>query len=212
MSFLISIIDWTAKNLLLGVAYFLSRAKVRWHDCQPDTCQRVYFANHSSHLDAIVIWAALPPDVRAKTRMIAAKDYWDAGPIRRYIAKRLFNALLIDRENIGIRNTPVKIMIDEIQDVYSIVMFPEGGRGAGESIGEFKSGLYYLAKKRPDLELIPVYLGNMSRILPRGKTLPVPMLSTVVFGPPIWLEEGEKKDAFLARARQIGRASCRERV
>ena len=194
--------DWLVKNVLLGLAYLLSRAKVRWQDCQPDTCQRVYFANHSSHLDAIMVWAALPPEVRDKTRMVAAKDYWDAGPIRRYIARRLFNALLIDRENINLRNTPIQVMIREMQEVYSIVMFPEGGRGAGENIGEFKSGLYYLAKKRPDLELIPVYLGNMSRILPRGKTLPVPMLSNVVFGPPIWLEEGEKKDDFLARARQ----------
>jgi len=149
-----------------------------------------------------MVWASLPPEVRNKTRMVAAKDYWDAGPIRRYIARRLFNALLIDRENVGIRNTPIKMMVDEMQDVYSVVMFPEGGRGSGDSVREFKSGLYYLAKKRPDLELIPVYLENMSRILPRGKTLPVPMLSTVVFGPPIWLEEGEKKDEFLARARQ----------
>ncbi len=202
MSVLISCFDWLAKSILLAIAYLISRSKVRWQDSQPDTCQRVYFANHSSHLDAIVIWAALPPEVREKTRMIAAKDYWDAGPIRRYISRRLFNALLIDRENVGIKNTPVKIMIDEMQDVYSIVMFPEGGRGGGDKIGEFKSGLYYLAKKRPDLELIPVYLENMSRILPRGKTLPVPMLSSVVFGPPMWLEEGEKKDDFLTRARQ----------
>jgi len=197
-----SFFDWLVKNILLGLAHLLSRAKVRWHDCQPDTCQRVFFANHSSHLDAIMVWASLPPEIRAKTRMIAAKDYWDAGPIRRYIARRLFNALLIDRENVSIRNTPIKMMIDEMQDVYSIVMFPEGGRGTGDAIGEFKSGLYYLAKKRPDLELIPVYLGNLSRILPRGKTLPVPMLSTIIFGPPLWLEEGEKKDDFLVRARQ----------
>jgi len=196
------VFDWLVKNILLLLAYFLCRAKVRWQDGQPDTCQRVYFANHSSHLDALMVWASLPPEVRNKTRMVAAKDYWDAGPIRRYIARRLFNALLIDRENVGIRNTPIKMMVDEMQDVYSVVMFPEGGRGSGDSVREFKSGLYYLAKKRPDLELIPVYLENMSRILPRGKTLPVPMLSTVVFGPPIWLEEGEKKDEFLARARQ----------
>jgi len=196
------VFDWFVKNFLLLLAHLLSRAKVRWHECQPDTCQRVYFANHSSHLDAIAVWASLPPEVRDKTRMIAAKDYWDAGPVRRYIARRLFNALLIDREHISIRNSPIKVMIDEMQDVYSIVMFPEGGRGPGDTIREFKSGLYYLAKKRPDLELIPVYLENMSRILPRGKTLPVPMLSAVVFGPPIWLEEGENKDAFLTRARQ----------
>lgn len=197
-----SYFDWFAKNSLLFLAFFLGRARVRWYESQPDTNQRVYFANHSSHLDALVIWSALPPEIRERTRMIAAKDYWDAGPIRRYISRRLFNALLIDRENVSIKNTPVKIMIEEMKDEYSIVMFPEGGRGSGEKLGEFKSGLYHLAKKRPDLELIPVYLENMSRILPRGRTLPVPMLSRVVFGPPLWLEDGEKKDVFLERARQ----------
>jgi len=193
--------DWIVKSFLVLLARFLSGATVRWVDSQPDTCQRVYFANHTSHLDAIVIWSSLPPFVREKTRAIAAKDYWDAGPIRRYIARRLFNALLIDRENVNIKNTPIKIMVDEIKDIYSIVMFPEGGRSHGETIGEFKSGLYYLCKKRPDLELIPVYLDNMNRILPRGKTLPVPMLSRVVFGPPLWLEQGETKDNFLTRCR-----------
>jgi 1-acyl-sn-glycerol-3-phosphate acyltransferase len=133
--------------------------------------------------------------------MIAAKDYWTAGPIRRYISKRLFNALLIDREKIGIKNTPITMMLDGMQDTYSVVLFPEGGRSTNGVIGEFKSGLYHLCKKRPDLELIPVYLDNMNRILPRGKTLPVPMLSRVIFGPPLWLEEKEPKDAFLERAR-----------
>lgn len=193
--------DSIARSFMILLARFLSGASVRWVDCQPDTCQRVYFGNHTSHLDAVVIWAALPPKNRALTRMIAAKDYWDAGPIRRYIAKRLFNALLIDRENVNIRNTPIKIMVDEMRNEYSIIIFPEGGRSSGETLGEFKSGLYYLCKKRPDLELVPVWLDNMNRILPRGKTLPVPMLSRVVFGPPMWLEQGENKEDFLIRAR-----------
>lgn len=190
-----------ARQILILLAKILSGATVRWVDSLPDTCQRVYFANHTSHLDALVVWAALPPKVQERTRMVAAKDYWEAGPIRRYIAKSLFNALLIDRDNISIKNTPVKVMIDGIQDYYSLVMFPEGGRSSGEEIGAFKSGLYYLAKKRPDLELIPVYLDNMNRILPRGRSLPVPMLSRVIFGPPLWLEEGENKEEFLDRAR-----------
>ncbi|MGL6225929.1 MAG: lysophospholipid acyltransferase family protein [Thermoguttaceae bacterium] len=198
---LLSPTDWIAKNFLVLLARFISGATVRWLDSQPDTCQRVYFANHTSHLDSIVIWASLPPFVRERTRMIAAKDYWNAGPIRRYISKRLFNALLIDREKIGIKNTPIKMMIDEMQDTFSVVLFPEGGRSSNGVIGEFKSGLYHLCKKRPDLELIPVYLDNMNRILPRGKTLPVPMLSRVIFGPPLWLEEKEPKEAFLERAR-----------
>jgi hypothetical protein len=69
-------------------------------------------------------------------------------------------------------------------------------------MGEFKSGLYYLSKKRPDLELVPVYIDNLNRILPRGEIFPVPLLSSVTIGPPIWLEQGESKVAFLARARE----------
>lgn len=187
---------------MILLARFLSGASVRWIGSQPDTCQRVFFANHTSHLDAVVIWAALTPANRKMTRMIAAKDYWDATPFRRYLSKRIFNALLIDRENVNIRNTPIQVMVAEMQDDYSIIMFPEGGRTSGETVAEFKSGLYYLCKKRPDLELVPVWLGNMNRILPRGQTLPVPMLSRVVFGPPMWLEQGENKEDFLKRARE----------
>jgi 1-acyl-sn-glycerol-3-phosphate acyltransferase len=184
------------------LAKFLSGASVRWIDSQPDTCQRVYFANHTSHLDAIVLWSALPPDVRSLTRPVAAKDYWTAGRVRYYLATRVFNALLIDRTEIKVHQSPVDVMIREIAHRYSLIVFPEGGRTSGDEVGEFKSGLYYLCKKRPDLELIPVYIDNMNRILPRGEVLPVPLLSSISFGPPIWLEAGEPKTDFLRRARE----------
>jgi 1-acyl-sn-glycerol-3-phosphate acyltransferase len=115
---------------------------------------------------------------------------------------RVFNAMLIDRTEIKVHQSPVDVIIREIGRTHSIIMFPEGGRSAGEVVGEFKSGLYYLAKKRPELELIPVYINNMNRILPRGEFLPVPLLSSVTFGPPMWLEAGEPKNDFLARARE----------
>jgi 1-acyl-sn-glycerol-3-phosphate acyltransferase len=186
------------------LAKVLSGASVRYIDCTPDTCQRIYFANHTSHLDALVIWASLPGFVRDTTRMVAARDYWEASAVRRYISTRLFNALLIDREQVNIHNTPVKVMLDGMGDKYSLIIFPEGGRSSSETgeVGQFKSGLYHLVKKRPDLELIPVCLNNMNRILPRGRTIPVPMLSRITFGPPIWLEKGENRDEFLVRARE----------
>ncbi|MBN2022791.1 MAG: 1-acyl-sn-glycerol-3-phosphate acyltransferase [Pirellulales bacterium] len=189
-------------NVLALIARVLSGASVRWVDCQPDTCQRVYFANHTSHLDALVLWSALPADVRARTRPVGAKDYWSAGRIRRYFSTRVFNALLIDRQEIKVHQSPVDLMIREIGHRDSLIVFPEGGRSDGREVGEFKSGLYYLCKKRPDLECIPVYLDNMNRILPRGQFLPVPLLSCITFGPPIWLEADESKDDFLRRARQ----------
>jgi 1-acyl-sn-glycerol-3-phosphate acyltransferase len=182
------------------LARILSGASVRWNDCQPDTCQRVYFANHTSHLDAIVLWSVLPYDVRALTRPVAAKDYWNAGPMRRYMADT-FKAILIDRTEIKVHQSPIDLMLREIGNQYSLIVFPEGSRSTGEGIGEFKSGLYYLCKKRPDLELVPVHIDNMNRILPRGEVLPVPLLSCITFGAPMWLESGESKNAFLERAR-----------
>ncbi len=192
-------------SVLALTARFLSGASVRWLDCQPDTCQRVYFANHTSHLDAIVIWSALPPEIRLLTRPVAAKDYWTTGRVRHYLATRIFNALLIDRTEIKVHQSPVDVMIRGIGHRYSLIVFPEGGRTSGEELGEFKSGLYYLCKKRPDLELIPVYIDNMNRILPRGEVLPVPLLTRISFGPPIWLEAGEPKTDFLRRAREAVR-------
>jgi 1-acyl-sn-glycerol-3-phosphate acyltransferase len=191
-----------AGAILALLARFFSGASVRWLDSQPDTCQRVYFANHTSHLDAIVIWSALPPEVRSLARPVAAKDYWTAGRVRHYLATRVFNALLIDRTEIKVHQSPVDVMIREIGHRYSLIVFPEGGRTSGDEVGEFKSGLYYLCKKRPDLELIPVYIDNMNRILPRGEVLPVPLLTCISFGPPVWLEAGEPKVDFLRRARE----------
>ncbi|MGA2068036.1 MAG: lysophospholipid acyltransferase family protein [Thermoguttaceae bacterium] len=189
------------RNCLAALARLLSGASVRWVDSQPDTCQRVYFANHTSHLDALVVWSALPPVVRALTRPVAAKDYWTKGRIRRYLATEVFNALLIDRTEIKVHHSPVDAMIREIGNLYSLIVFPEGGRSDGREVGEFKSGLFYLSKRRPDLELIPVHIDNMNRILPRGQVLPVPLLSCITFGPPMWLEAGEPKHEFLSRTR-----------
>lgn len=189
-------------NVLALIARLLSGASVRWIDSQPDPCQRVYFANHTSHLDALVLWSVLPAEVRARTRPVAAKDYWTAGWLRNYGATKVFNAILIDRTEVKVHQSPVDLMIREIGNRDSLIVFPEGGRGLGNEVGEFKSGLYYLCKKRPDLEAIPVYIENMNRILPRGSVLPVPLLTCITFGPPIWLEAGEIKTDFLTRARQ----------
>lgn len=188
-------------SILSFVAKVLSGATARWVDCHPDTCQRIYFANHTSHLDALVVWASLPPKVRALTRPVAAKDYWDKGRTRRFLAKS-FNALLIDRKEIKVHKSPIDMIIREAGDEYSLIVFPEGGRNTSAEMGKFKSGLYYLGKKRPDWELVPVHIDNLNRVLPRGEFLPVPLLSCITFGAPIWLEDGESKRDFLTRARE----------
>jgi 1-acyl-sn-glycerol-3-phosphate acyltransferase len=191
-------------HVIVLLAKLFSRFTVRWVDCQPDTAQRIYFANHTSHLDAVVLWSALPRELRRVTRPVAAKDYWSSGWLKPHMA-RSFNALLVDRKEIKVHRSPIDSMIQQIGDVYSLIMFPEGGRSSSDGdgeMGEFKSGLYYMGKKRPDLELVPVYIDNVNRILPRGEFLPVPLLSCITIGPPIFLEAGEPKNEFLKRARR----------
>lgn len=194
-----SSMNFTAATLSF-LAKLLCGAKIRWRGSQPDTCQRIYFANHTSHLDAIVLWSSLPREVRALTRAVAAKDYWDKGIVRKHITRAL-NLLLIDRHDISVRRSPIQLMLNEIGNTHSLIVFPEGGRSSSGELGEFKSGLYYLSKKRPELELMPVYMDNMNRVLPRGEVLPVPLLSCITIGEPIWLEPGESKVDFLERAR-----------
>jgi 1-acyl-sn-glycerol-3-phosphate acyltransferase len=187
---------------LAAIARVLAGSSVRWIACQPDTCQRIYFANHTSHLDALVVWASLPQQVRELTRPVAAKDYWSRGRVRRWLAEEVFDAILIDRTDIKVHQSPVDLMLREAGTTHSLIVFPEGSRSITGEIGEFKSGLYYLAKKRPDIELVPVHIDNLNRVLPRGEFLPVPLLSCISFGPPLWLERGEAKVDFLDRARR----------
>ncbi|GAA4448342.1 lysophospholipid acyltransferase family protein [Novipirellula rosea] len=192
-------------HVIVLLAKMFSGFTVRWVDCQPDTCQRIYFANHTSHLDAVVLWSALPREVRAVTRPVAAKDYWSGGWVKPHMAKA-FNAMLIDRKEIKVHQSPIDSMLRQMGDVYSLIVFPEGGRSSSDDeMGTFKSGLYYMGKKRPDLELVPVYIDNVNRILPRGEFLPVPLLSCITIGPPIFLEAGEPKTEFLRRAREAVR-------
>ena len=191
-------------GLLASVARLVSGASVFYLDKPPDERQRVYFANHTSHLDFVVLWSALPANLRPLVRPVAARDYWDKGALRRYFSEKVFRAILIDRSGSGsvadARGT-IDRLAAEMENRYSIIVFPEGTRGSGEEIAPFKSGLYHLCRQKPELELVPVYLDNMNRILPKGELLPVPMLSRVIFGRPMALEPGEPKPAFLERAR-----------
>jgi 1-acyl-sn-glycerol-3-phosphate acyltransferase len=199
-------------SFLAALARGVSGVQVLWAGCEPDERQRIYFANHTSHLDFVVLWSALPSEIRARTRPIAAKDYWEETPLRLYFAKNVFHAVLLERGAMSKAKTPeearfvgrnlVEDMAVALGTENSLILFPEGTRGTGEKVGPFRSGLYHLALRRPDVELVPAFLENMNRILPKGEFLPVPMLSLLTFGKPMHVESGEEKNAFLERARE----------
>lgn len=180
----------------------VSGANASWVGCEPNPERlRVYFANHGSHLDFAALWSALPAAARGITRPVAARDYWGRTRFTRAFMKA-FNGVLIPREGISRTDNPVEKMADVMRKGHSLILFPEGTRSRDGRMADFKPGLYHLAAKVPEAEFVPVYLQNLNRILPKGHLLPIPLMSSVVFGAPIRLEGHEPKQDFLRRARQ----------
>jgi len=190
---------------LAAFARLVSGASVRWTAALEGERQRVYFANHTSHLDFVVIWSALQPAMRRRTRPVAGADYWERGAVKRFLSREVFRAILIERARASSSPSQASKSIEQIAqgmgDDQSIIVFPEGTRSLDGEVLPFKSGMYHLCRLKPGLELVPVYLANMNRILPKGEVLPVPLLGRVIFGAPMRFDPGEEKAAFLARTR-----------
>ncbi|UCU98537.1 lysophospholipid acyltransferase family protein [Acidovorax radicis] len=242
--------------LLLGIVRFLTGSQARWYGCPPKAEQRIYFANHQSHADMVLIWAALPEELRSITRPIAAKDYWTKTPFRQWITTAVFNAVYVDRQATPARPTtttttnttvatepagapaapadadtataggpdpspktptrapspealraalpasdPLAPLVRALESGDSIVIFPEGTRGHADEPQPFKSGLFKLAQMFPQVVLVPAWINNVQRVMPKGEVVPVPILCSVTFGTPIVLEAGEERRPFLDRAR-----------
>ncbi len=238
--------------ILLGIVRFLTGSQARWYGCPPKAEQRIYFANHQSHADMVLIWAALPEELRSITRPIAAKDYWTKTPFRQWITTAVFNAVYVDRQATPARPAPSVAAVAPVADTAataesdtamaggpdpspeatppapspealraalpesdplaplvralesgdSIVIFPEGTRGHGDEPQPFKSGLFKLAQMFPQVVLVPAWIHNVQRVMPKGEVVPVPILCSVTFGEPIQLEAGEEPRPFLDRARR----------
>lgn len=186
---------------LIGVVRLLLGANPHWIGSAPSNAQRIYFANHTSHIDTVALWSALPPELRVKTRPVAAADYWGTGRFKRFIALHELNAVLINRNRTASEANPLTPLVDALDQGDSLIMFPEGTRQFQALPGEFKPGLFHLAERYPHVELIPVYLENLHRSMPKGAFLPVPITCTVRFGAPLERIAGEDKASFLTRAR-----------
>ena len=190
-------------GVITGFTRLVTGAQARWIGCGPAAVQRIYFANHASHADFALIWASLPPDLRCRTRPVAGADYWDKGRVRRYIIHEVLRGVLIERAGTVRTRDPIEVIVEALELGDSLIVFPEGTRNlSDEPLLPLKSGLYRVACQRPDVELVPVWMQNLGRVLPKGEIIPVPLLCSINFGVPMRLAAGEAKDAFLGRVRQ----------
>jgi 1-acyl-sn-glycerol-3-phosphate acyltransferase len=188
------------RDFLLGVVHLVAGAYPVWHEA-PSATQKIYFSNHTSHIDTLAILTALPRNMRATVRPVAARDYWDNGNLKRHIAQKMLNVVLIDRHH-ETGGDPLDPVRDALAQGDSIIIFPEGTRGADALPQPFKSGLFHLATEFPHVTLAPVYLENLQRIMPKGAFWPVPLICKVHFGADEKRREHEDKASFLARMRE----------
>lgn len=193
----------TIAGLITGFTRLLTGAKARWIGCAPVPIQRIYFANHASHADFVLIWASLPPELRVRTRPVAGADYWERGRVRRFIIHDVLHGVLVDRDRKPGSQDPIEAMVGALDIGDSLIFFPEGTRNTtDEVLLPFKGGLYHVALRRSEVELVPVWMENLGRVLPKGEMIPVPLLCSINFGVPIRIALGEEKAAFLERTRR----------
>lgn len=190
---LISRVLISALRAIIGVT-------ARWESPPDLSRQRIYYANHTSHMDTLAILAALPPKARDNVKPVAAADYWGKTPFLSYLSQKGLNAVLIERKPAPGQNVLQPIM-DVLASGKSIIFFPEGTRSTEALPGPFKSGLFRMAQGFHDVDLVPVYLENLHRAMPKGKHIPLPILCTIRIGDPIERIEAEEVGDFLSRAR-----------
>jgi 1-acyl-sn-glycerol-3-phosphate acyltransferase len=190
------------RRAVIALVRLLTAVRGEWRGARPSSVQCIYFANHTSHGDFALISAVLPRQSRARLRPVAAADYWLRGPVRRFVIESVFHGVLIDRCRGDNRPDPLEAMTQALDAGDSLLMFPEGTRNSTAAmLLPFRRGLYRLAAARPHVELVPLWIDNLDRVLPKGEIVPVPLLCTVTFGEPFCLQATETETAFLARAR-----------
>ena len=162
--------------------------KVRGRDNLPRQGPFLLVANHSSHLDTVSLLALFPLGQLREIRPVAAADYFDRNRVVSLLTRTFFHILPIvrRREEMTPENDPRRTMVEALEAGFSLLLFPEGTRGSspGEEIGRFKSGVAYLVENVPGLSVVPAYLENMGRSLPKGALVPVPFFCKISIGPP----------------------------
>jgi len=156
----------------------------------------IFAANHLSHLDAGLLLTSLPEPWRHRAFAAAAADYFFDTRVKATLAALALNAIPIERTKVTRRSAALAAEL--IEDGWSMVIFPEGGRSPDGWAQPFRAGAAFLSV-RTGVPVVPVHLEGTGRIFPKGSTKLVPGTTRVTFGTP--LRPGPDEDMRVLSAR-----------
>lgn len=167
------------------------RPKVEGREHIPSEGPFILAANHQSHADTPVVFAALPPSARERFVAAAAQDYFFQGGPQQFLSRVLFNAIPIARDRRGGQD-PLRHLSRALREGYILLMFPEGTRSTDGTLGPFRAGIGKLIAEYPGTPVVPTWIGGTTRVMPKGVLIPRPRRVVVRFGEPLQLKAHPK--------------------
>lgn len=183
-------------RIFIGLKYFNNKSL-------KNIKQFILVANHNSHMDTMAIMSAIPSRFIHRVHPIAARDFFGNNFIQKFLMRYLVNATLIRRDREDPNRDPINDMNKMLQKQRSLILFPEGSRGIPGIMSNFKTGLGYLVQKNPSIDVIPVYLDDVYKTLPKGKKLILPYNCSITFGKPIDFKSYEMEDILETAEKEI---------
>jgi 1-acyl-sn-glycerol-3-phosphate acyltransferase len=143
----------------------------------------VVAANHNSHLDVVALMNLFPLARLHEVRPVAAADHFLKPGLIGWLARNLLGIIPIERSGKGAMTAlePVRAALRRGE---TVIIFPEGTRGAPEVMQAFRRGVTVLAEEFPRVPFVPVHLAGLGKTLPRGAWWPVPFSAEARIGPP----------------------------